>query len=266
MRETPKRLQTASNMSSFLSSRTELRLRIATRRTGDIAKPSVRPNEDRRVRLAELYGASGAVVLASPLARRLHGKDVATVLEADTTSIAWLLANVDLAPKIKQDARNRLDEALDASALEHGIVDIPAEPRTRSSDKTRARIRSFTTSRGMSWGMSDTVFAQVLDELARSRREHGESQAASAVSLQRCVKSSPIASKSWSAGKEIAAYVGYSEDHRSSGTRPRPTRPDPAPATGQDGSGVPDGARRSAIPAQAARSATDYEAGEDRTD
>ena len=114
-----------------------------TWRTGDIAKPFVRSNEVG-ASLAEIYGASGAVVLASPLARRLYGKDVAAVRRTRIRRSSRFWPTWTLPPaRSSSDARNRLDEALDAFALEHGIVDIPAEPRTRSSDKTRARILAF---------------------------------------------------------------------------------------------------------------------------
>ncbi len=150
VRETLKRLQ--PRHVELLSLAYGVRLRDRDTEDGKYRKAVRRNERGWRVRLAELYGASGAVVLASPLARKLYGKDVDAILEADTTFIAWLLANVDLAPKVKQDARRRLDEALDAFALEHGIVDIPAEPRTRSSDKTRARILAFHNVSGHEFG------------------------------------------------------------------------------------------------------------------
>ena len=132
----------------------ELRLRDRDTEDGRHRK-AVRQTERgwRRVRLAELYGASGAVVPrvsigSTAVRQRLWYPS----LEADTTFIALAFGQRGPCPEDQQDARNRLDEALDAFALEHGIVDIPAEPRTRSSDKTRARILRFTTSRGMSLG------------------------------------------------------------------------------------------------------------------
>ena len=68
--------------------------------------------------------------------------------------------------------------------------------------------------------------AQVLDELARFRREHGESQAALGRELQRCAKKPAYREQVWSAGKK-SRRTWEREDH-CKGTRPRPTRPDPA--------------------------------------
>lgn len=150
VRETLKRL--APKHVELLSLAYGVRLRTRDTEDGKHRKAARQSERGWRVRLAEIYGADGAVVLASPLAQRLYGKEVGAMIEADTTFIAWLLANVDLAPKIEQDARNRLREAVDAFALEHGVVDIPTEPRTRSSEKTRARILAFHNVSGHEFG------------------------------------------------------------------------------------------------------------------
>lgn len=61
--------------------------------------------------------------------------------------------------------------------------------------------------------MSDTVLAQVLDELARFRREHDESQAALRRELAEVREKLAYREQVFVGWKEIAAYVGYSEDH-----------------------------------------------------
>ena len=129
--------------------------------------------------MAELYGASGAVVLASPLARRLYGKDVATVLEATRRSSHGFWPTWTLPRRSKQDARNRLDGALDAFALSMAsLISQLSHARGPAIKTAREDPFAFHNVPGMSLGMSDTVLAQVIDELARFRREHGESQAA----------------------------------------------------------------------------------------
>ena len=61
--------------------------------------------------------------------------------------------------------------------------------------------------------MSDTVLAQVLDELARFRREYDESQAALRRELAEVREKLAYREQVVVGWKEIAAYVGYSEDH-----------------------------------------------------
>lgn len=130
-------------------------IRLRTRDTEDGKHRKALRQTERgwRVRLAELYGADGAVVLASPLAQRLYGKDVDASKDAtgneETTFIAWLLANTELVPKIAHDARDRLNEALDEFIVAHGIVEAPRE---RSSEKTRARILAHHPEHGVEIG------------------------------------------------------------------------------------------------------------------
>lgn len=153
-----------------------------------------------RVRLAELYGQEGLMVLASPLARRLFrdhvellaahaedqyegpavhpacfdmqsAEDVFTkgrnaVLSAATSYaiqvaseaaegglVAWLLnRDAKQTAQIEADARHHLNEALDAFADAHGITTAPAEPRRRSSERTRTRILASHAEHGQEIG------------------------------------------------------------------------------------------------------------------
>lgn len=129
-----------------------------------------------RVRFAEVYGAEGASVLASPLAHRRFREHVeelqdrtlekpendsskaiaqhATAVEAALAKalagglIAWLLdAGRSYAAPILADTAKCRDAALDAFAEAYGVrVDIA--PRTRSSEKTRARILASSAIHG----------------------------------------------------------------------------------------------------------------------
>jgi hypothetical protein len=179
--------------------------RLRSRDTEDSKKRKAIPQAERnwRVRLVELYGNDGAIVLASPLARRLFAEHVqelrsgadaampshaervssrlspeivffegqvapwdaesaeeflararnavlpteslealdAAVKAAEGGIVAWLLrADNELAEDIRQDARARLNEALDAFSVAHGLEPEPATPRRRSSERTRTRI------------------------------------------------------------------------------------------------------------------------------
>lgn len=181
-------------------------VRLRTRDTEDSKKRKALPQHERnwRVRLAELYGSGGAIVLASPLAQELFLKHVRElrnsadasmpnvfdrltpmfshdehidvdlsggeleesadsllaraarklVLSAESRDaismaehaveggiIAWLLdADAKLTARIEADARQQLNEALDAFADAHGITQETPAPRHRSSERTRTRI------------------------------------------------------------------------------------------------------------------------------
>jgi hypothetical protein len=158
--------------------------RLRSRDTEDGKKRRAVRREERnwRVRLVELYGPEGLIALASPLARKLfagHLRAIRTVtMSIDTVDmtfngqsvpvrevaimqepndalvraeaggiIAWLLAaNAELTAKIDADARQCLNEALDAFSAAHGAQ--PAAPRQRSSEKTRTRILALHPEHG----------------------------------------------------------------------------------------------------------------------
>jgi len=128
-------------------------VRLRSRDTEDGKKRRAVRSDERnwRVRLAELYGQEGAAVLASPLAKRLAGQDVNAV--ADGSIIGWLLnAGKTHSADITADTRARLDEALDAFVVVHGITDAPPAPRHRSSEKTRSRVLAFHAEHGQEIG------------------------------------------------------------------------------------------------------------------
>lgn len=149
VRETLKKLD--SRHVELLSLAYEHRLRL--RDIEDSKKRKALPQHERnwRVRLAELYGQDGAIILASPVAKELFAKHVGELREASTDGaratdgglIAWLIGPGSVyVTTIDADARKRLNAALDAFAAEHGIADRhdTQTPRHRSSEKTRARI------------------------------------------------------------------------------------------------------------------------------
>jgi hypothetical protein len=180
--------------------------RLRSRDTEDSKKRKAIPRAERnwRVRLVELYGNDGAIVLASPLARKLFAEhaqvlrdgadatrpdiderlaplrsrdawDVHTesaeellararnaVLPAESQDaldaavkaaegglVAWLFdAGRMHMEQIGRDARARLNEALDAFAVAHGLEPEPATPRRRSSERTRIRILALHPEHG----------------------------------------------------------------------------------------------------------------------
>jgi hypothetical protein len=102
-------------------------LRFRTRDTEDSKHRRALPQHERnwRVRLAEIYGQDGPMVLASSVSNG----DVGWLLEASKTH----------SNSIEERARKLLHAALDVFCLAYGIDATPA-PRTRSSEKTRSRI------------------------------------------------------------------------------------------------------------------------------
>ncbi len=128
-------------------------VRLRSRDTEDSKKRRAVRSDERnwRVRLAELYGAEGAAAMASPLAKRLAGQNEEAV--ADGSIVGWLLnAGKTHLVAILMDTRARLDEALDAFVVAHGITEAPHEPRQRSTDKTRARVLAFHAEHGVEIG------------------------------------------------------------------------------------------------------------------
>ena len=128
-------------------------VRLRSRDTEDSKKRRAVRSDERnwRVRLAELYGAEGAAVMASPLAKFLAGQDAEAV--ADGSIIGWLLgAGRDHLADITIDTRARLDEALDAFVVAHGITEAMPAPRQRSNEKTRARVLAYHAEHGVEIG------------------------------------------------------------------------------------------------------------------
>lgn len=128
-------------------------VRLRSRDTEDGKKRRAVRSDERnwRVRLAELYGEEGAAALASPLAKRLAGQDTEAVVH--DSIVGWLLgAGKTHLADIAADTRARLDEALDAFVVAHGITEAPHVPRQRSNDKTRARVLAFHAEHGQEIG------------------------------------------------------------------------------------------------------------------
>ena len=128
-------------------------VRLRSRDTEDGKKRRAVRSDERnwRVRLAELYGQEGAAALASPLAKRLAGQNIDAV--ADSGIIGWLLnAGKTHSADITTDTQARLDEALDAFVVAHGITEAPAVPRQRSSERTRTRVLAFHAEHGQEIG------------------------------------------------------------------------------------------------------------------
>jgi hypothetical protein len=145
VRETLKRLQ--PKHVELLSLAYETRLRSRDIEDGKKRRAVRQVERNWRVRLAELYGQEGMIVLASPLASKLFAEHVLAREAAEKPShddsgmIAWLLdAGRTHQPQIEVDVRQRLDEALDAFAGAYGVTTAPSAQRQRSSEKTRTRI------------------------------------------------------------------------------------------------------------------------------
>ena len=135
--------------------------RLRSRDVEDGKKRRAVPQNERnwRVRLVELYGPEGLIALASPLAQKLFAEHVQELRQQATTHwhddrlITWLLdAGKVHASQIEAEARQLLNEALDAFATAHHVTSKPAAPRRRSSERTRERVLASHTENGQEIG------------------------------------------------------------------------------------------------------------------